>query len=222
MKKKALAIAAASAMVLATGSVQAHEAGNLILRVGAATVAPDDSSSQVMVDGAGIGGRATVNNNTQLGLTMSYMFTDNLALGVLAATPFKHRVALDGLGALDGKFADVKHLPPTLTLQYFPLDKASRFQPYVGAGLNYTTFFSEKLTATRKAQGFSGLSLKDSWGLALEAGVDWKINDRLLINAAVWHIDIDTKATARLGNSAVRVNVDIDPWVYMVGIGYRF
>lgn len=222
MKKKALAIAAASAMVLATGSVQAHEAGNLILRVGAATVAPDESSSQVMVDGAGIGGRATVDNNTQLGLTMSYMFTDNLALGVLAATPFKHSVALNGLGALDGKFADVKHLPPTLTLQYFPLDKSSRFQPYVGAGLNYTTFFSEKLTATRKAQGFSGLSLKDSWGLALEAGIDWKINDRLLINAAVWHIDIDTKATARLGNSAVRVNVDIDPWVYMVGIGYRF
>lgn len=219
---KALAIAAASAVVLCSGSVHAYEAGDIILRVGAVTVAPDESSSQIMVDGAGIGGGATVNNNTQLGLTLSYMLSDNLGVGLLAATPFKHSIGLKGLGALDGKFAETKHLPPTLTLQYFPLDKSSDVQPYFGVGLNYTVFFSEELTGERKAQGFSGLKLKNSLGLAFEAGLDWKITDRLSINAAIWNIDIDTKATAKLAGSDVRVNVDIDPWVYMVGIGYRF
>lgn len=221
MKRTFLHLAAA-ALVLATAPVHAHEAGDLILRVGAAMVAPDDSSSQVTLNGGGLGGKATVDDDTQLGLTLSYMLTDHLGIGVLAATPFKHQVSLKGNPALNGSFADVKHLPPTVTLQYFPLDKSSRWQPYVGAGINYTTFFDEKLTGARKSQGFSRLSLSDSWGLALELGSDWKIGDRWVLNAAVWHIDIDTKAKARFEGAPVAVKVDIDPWVYMVGLGYRF
>ena len=155
------------------------------------------------------------------------MLSDRLGVELVGATPFEHEVGVKGLGAgLDGKLADVKHLPPTVLLQYYPMNPDSAVQPYVGAGVNFTTFFEEDLTSTRKAQGFSDLELDDSWGLALEAGVDYMLTDKLLVNASVWYMDIETDATVKgptaLSISETKVNVDVDPWVYMVGLGYKF
>lgn len=221
--KKTLALSVAALACIA-GTAHAHEAGSIIVRGGAAIVAPDDSSSSIKVGGASVAGsKATVNNNTQIGLTAAYKITDHIGVELLAATPFSHTINIKGVGAgIDGRFATTKQLPPTVTLQYYPLAKESRWQPYVGAGINYTKFFDTKLTSAQKANGFSSLKLSDSWGLALQAGFDFMITDRLMFNAAVWHIDIDTTAKARIGAAPVKVNVDIDPWVYMVGLGYRF
>lgn len=217
--KKALVLAAALA---AATPALAHEAGSFIIRAGAAHVAPNDSSSRINAGGSDIPGtKATVGNDTQLGLTFAYKLTDHIGVELLAATPFSHRVGVKG-GGLDGKLAQVKHLPPTLTLQYYPMGKESRWQPYVGAGINYTTFFDEKLTGARKDAGFSSLSLSDSWGLAGQVGMDYMITDRLMFNMAAWYIDIDTTARARLGANRVKVDVDIDPWVFMIGLGYKF
>lgn len=219
MKKKALVLAVAA---LAATPVLAHEAGSFIIRAGAAHVAPNDSSSRINAGGSDVAGtKATVGNDTQLGLTFAYKLTDHIGVELLAATPFSHRVGVKG-GGLDGKLAQVKHLPPTLTLQYYPMGKESRWQPYVGAGINYTTFFDEKLTSARKDAGFSSLSLSDSWGLAGQVGMDYMLTDRLMFNMAAWYIDIDTTARARLGSDRVKVDVDIDPWVFMVGLGYKF
>ena len=222
MRKSLLALSIL-ATALAAPLAHAYQAGDVILRAGAATVDPQEDSSALELNGATLGGQATVDSNTQLGLTGTFMLTDNLGIGLLAATPFEPQVGVHGPGGLDGKLADIKHLPPTLSLQYFPLAASSRLQPYVGAGLNYTTFFEEDLTSQREAQGFSNLELDDSWGLALEAGVDYMLTDNLLVNATVWYLDIDTTATTDLaGAGQVKVDVDIDPWVYMVGLGYKF
>ena len=86
-------------------------------------------------------------------------------------------------------------------------------RPYVGVGLNYTTFFSEDATAV-----ISSIKLDDSFGLALQAGVDVDINDKWYFNAAVRYIDIETTATTNLG----KIDVDIDPYVYQIGVGMRF
>lgn len=155
------------------------------------------------------------------------MLTDHIGLELLAATPFQHTVGVKGLGAgLDGKLGDIKQLPPTLSLQYYPMEASSKFQPYAGIGLNYTMFFDEDLSSNRKAQGFSNMKLKDSVGLAGQLGMDYMINDNFLVNAAVWYVDIDTKATidgpSALGVGKTKVDVDVDPWVYMVGVGYKF
>ena len=221
--KKGLTIAVATTMFVTPAShLYAHEAGDILFRAGAALVAPNDSSSEVSVGGSAIAGsKATVDNNTQLGLTLGYMLTDNIAVELLAATPFSHQIDLKG-GGLDGKFASVKHLPPTLSLQYFPRENGARWQPYIGAGINYTTFFNERLSSERRDQGFSSLSLSDSWGAAFQIGSDWMINNRLMLNASIWHMDINTTARARLDGERVKVDVDIDPWVYMIGLGYRF
>lgn len=226
--RKTLLTAAVLAVAVAAPFAQAHQAGDLILRAGAATVDPHEDSSALGLDrgalaGATLGGKATLDSDTQLGLTFSYMLTDHVGLELVAATPFQHEVGVKGLGGLDGKLADIKHLPPTLLLQYYPLEPTSKLQPYVGAGVNYTWFFDEDLTSSRKDAGFNNLSLKNSWGLAGEVGFDYMLTENLLFNASAWYMDIDTKATVNLeGVGRVKVDVDVDPWVYMVGLGYKF
>lgn len=209
--------------LLAASIAQAHQAGDIIVRAGAVTVDPREDSSGIKHNSLGnLGGKATLDSDTQLGLNFAYMLTDKVGIELLAATPFSHDVDLKGLGNLDGKLGDIKHLPPTLSVVYYPLNNQSAFQPYVGAGINYTTFFDEGLSSERKENGFSGLELDDSWGLALQVGADYMLDDRWMVNAQVRYIDIETTGKTRLAGERVKVDVDVDPFVYMVGLGYKF
>jgi len=216
----------ATGLACGAGSALAYEAGDIILRAGIASVQPDESSSALKVNGTAVGGTSVgVDNDEQLGLTGTYMLTSNIGVGLLAATPFEHDITARGLGAPINA-GSTKHLPPTLTLQYFPMDSASDFQPYVGIGVNYTAFFDEQVDSDLEvALGESGgdLKLDDSIGLALEAGFDYAIDEHWILNAAVWYIDIDTDAEFKFDSGTrVKADVDIDPWVYMVGVGYKF
>ncbi len=96
-------------------------------------------------------------------------------------------------------------------------------RPYVGIGINYTAFHSEDASsALEAAVGTTNVSLDDSWGYALQAGVDIDIGNNLFLNFDVKYIDIDT--TARLRTNAIgtqRVNVSLDPLVVGVGLGIR-
>jgi outer membrane protein len=220
-------------LALAAPFAQAHQAGDFIIRAGAATTAPNEDSGQLKLDGAKVSGtKATLDSDTQLGLAFAYMLTDHVGIELLAATPFQHTVGVKGVSSataidgLDGKLADVKQLPPTLSLQYYPLAPTSRFQPYAGVGLNYTAFYDEDLSSQRKQQGFSNLKIQDSVGIAGQLGFDYMLTDNMLVNASVWYVDIDTKASVdgptALGTGRTKVDLEVDPWVYMVGVGYKF
>ena len=219
------------ALAIAAPSVQAHQAGDIIVRAGAITVQTKENSSSVKVDrgalaGADLGGKASINNDTQLGLNFAYMVTDHWGVELLAATPFSHDVSISGTagGLADGKLGSFKHLPPTLSAVYYPLDSKSAFQPYVGAGINYTWFFDESVDSAAKAGGFNNLTVKNSWGWAAQIGADYMLTDNLMINGQIRYIDIDT--SAYVNNSALgvraKVDVDVEPLVYMVGLGYKF
>ncbi len=183
------------------GTATAFEPGDWLIRGGASYVSPA-SDNHAVVD---------VESATSFTINFSYMMTDVWALEVLAAYPFKHDLELS-----DGtKIGSTKHLPPTFSLQYH-FRPTEQFQPYVGIGLNYTTFFSEKTTGPLEG---TNLSLGDSWGLAGQIGFDVMFNDQWFFNVDVRYIDIDTKA--RLDGESLG-KVEIDPWVFGVHIGYRF
>ncbi|HDR1557551.1 TPA: outer membrane beta-barrel protein, partial [Pasteurella multocida] len=191
---------------LVAGSAVAHQAGSVIVRGGPILVVPNASTNHDVF-------KFDVNSNAQLGLTATYMATDNLGVELLAATPFSHEITLGN--TLVGK---TKHLPPSLYAQYYFLDKDAKARPYVGAGVNYTTFFSEKAVLN----GVTDLKLKDSWGPAFNAGVDIQVADNLFLNTAIWYAKIKSKATFKLGDVEHKVNVKLDPTVFFVGLGYRF
>jgi len=217
----------ATGLACGAGSALAYEAGDIILRAGIASVQPDEDSSALELNGVDLAGTsAGVDNNEQLGLTATYMLTDKVGFGILAATPFEHDITANGTG-LDAGSA--KHLPPTFTLQYFPMDSASDFQPYVGIGFNYTIFFDEEVDSDLEGAGGlnlgrGDLDIDDSFGIAAQIGFDYAIDEHWLLNASVWYIDIDTEADFKFKDTGNRIkaDVDIDPWVYMVGVGYKF
>ncbi|MGS0682407.1 outer membrane protein OmpW [Shewanella sp. 125m-7] len=196
-----------------TSSALAHQAGDIIVRAGVAVVAPNESSP-VVADIA----EFSVSDNTQLGLNFGYMITDNIGIELLAATPFSHDISLGSLG----KIAETKQLPPTLVVQYYFGDAQSKLRPYIGAGVNFTNFYDNEFTQEAKDLGLSELSLSNSWGAAAQVGLDYQINDSWLINASVWYAQISTDVKFNLGDAAQKVDTDIDPWVYMVSVGYTF
>jgi len=223
--RKTLFTASVLAVALAAPFAQAHQAGDVIVRAGAITVDPHEDSGNVKVGGTSVPGTgATLDSDTQLGLNFAYMVTDNLGVELLAAAPFTHNVGTKGLGGL--KLGELKHLPPTLSVVYYPLEKSSAFQPYVGAGINYTWFFDDKLTseAENSPLQLRGLDMKDSWGLAAQVGMDYMLTDNVMLNAQVRYIDIDTTGTtySEAAGQKIKVDVDVDPFVYMVGLGYKF
>ena len=59
---------------------------------------------------------------------------------------------------------------------------------------------------------------------ALKAGkVDYMLTDKVMLNAQARYIDIETTGHTNLdGVGRLKVDVDVDPFVYMVGLGYKF
>ncbi|RLA48186.1 MAG: hypothetical protein DRR04_08915 [Gammaproteobacteria bacterium] len=242
--KKALMMALVVAMVSGSVMTQAHEKGAWIVRLGATTVDPDTDSDDIKLPGdeIGIPGaitlQADVDDDTQLGIIPAYMITNNFAVEILLATPFEHDIRANGQGPIKGLNLDAgstKQLPPTVSVQWYPRGGKSGWQPYIGAGVNYTIFFDEdvdnelKDTLGALIPGVNGadLSLDDSWGFAGQVGVDIPFNDHWAFNMAVWYIDIDTtaKIDAKVDGATVakvKFDVDLDPWVYNIGIAYKF
>jgi len=209
--KNTLSLAILSTLGLAMGtasfSAQAIQAGDMFARFTATTVSPNDDST----DFTGAPGVSpSVDSNTQLGATFVYMIDNNIGFEILAATPFTHDVSATGLGVV----GETKHLPPTFSIQYY-FNPETKLRPYVGAGINYTTFFDSE---TIPALG-GDLDIDDSFGLAVQAGVDYDINDKWFVTADVRYISIETTATvAAVGSS----DIDINPTVFSVGVGYKF
>ncbi|EOG2427112.1 outer membrane protein OmpW [Proteus mirabilis] len=213
MKKlSALILAAAT---LAPSISFAHQAGDFLFRAGTATVRPNTGSDTIF------GGHFDANNNTQLGLTFGYMVTDNIGVELLAATPFEHKVSLTGVGEI----AKVKHLPPTLMAQYYFGGAEDKLRPYLGAGLNFTTFFDEKFNNNPAVGqlGLNDLDLKNSWGFAAQAGLDYNLDKNWMLNASVWWMNIETDVKFKDGDgNHYKVDTRLDPFVFMFGVGYRF
>lgn len=219
--KSATAVAVGAVLSLTAVDAFAHKEGDFILRVGAAQVSPNDDSSTVLGANDGV----SVDSATGVGFSGTWMLSDNWGLEVLAALPFTHDI--NGSGDLAGlPIGETKQLPPTVSFQYYPEFGSDDFSPYFGLGVNYTKFFDEKASGELKtALGTDDvqLELDDSFGLAGQVGADWKISDDFYFNTAVWYVDIDTEAAVKVdGVTATTVDVQIDPWVVMVGFAWRF
>ncbi len=206
----------------------AYEPGDIIVRLGATTVAPDEDSEDIVLptDPATVLPGISIDDDTQLGIIGTWMYNESWGVELLAATPFEHDFTVNGLG-IDG--GSVTHLPPTLSLQWYPRGSQQGWQPYFGVGVNYTFIYDEEVSdelagALQAVIGANkaDLDLDDSFGLSAQAGVDIPLGDRFGLNLGVWYIDINSTATISTDVGKVKFDVDIDPWVYNVGMFYRF
>ncbi len=169
---------------------------NWMIRARAINIAPDVSSSVAGLD---------VSSEWVPEVDFTYFLTPNIGVELILATA-RHEVTLNG-----ASLGKVNHLPPTLTLQYHFMP-SGMVKPYVGAGLNYTRFYNVDLAP--------GLTLdSNSFGGALQAGVDIKVTENGYINLDVKKIWIGTEVQA---NGVKLTDLDIDPVVWGIGYGFRF
>lgn len=205
--KKLTSLTLAAALACTAAPVFAQEQGDFTVGVGLATVIPEGG------DGALLGGTLPIDvgNGTSLTLTGEYFIFDNIGIELLAAYPFKHEIRGAGLGTI----AQVEHLPPTLSLQYH-FTNQSAFKPFVGVGVNYTTFTSD--TATGALAG-NNIDVDDSFGVALHAGIDYQFAERssMRLDARWIHIEPDVKL-----NGVDIGKAEINPLIFGVSYIYKF
>lgn len=194
----------ASAVLAVSAAAVAAPVGSWNVGVGVAHVAPKSGTSPLANNTI----RAGVDSNTQPSLTAEYMVAPNVGAEILLATPFKHDINLQADAARIN--AETKHLPPTVSVNYHFNDLHPTIKPYAGLGLNYTTFFSEKIAIPN-----AKLELKDSFGVAVQAGVDYNFTPTDAVRLNVRYIDIATDV--KLNGNKIGT-VDINPTVY--GLAY--
>ncbi|ETF03358.1 membrane protein [Advenella kashmirensis W13003] len=215
----AVACTVAVGSLLATPAV-AHEAGDWIVKAGLTSVMPTSDNGTVgkAIAPRGIG--LDIDSSTRPSFSLTYMATRHLGIELLAAAPFQHDIRGDApdLGGDIGRIGKTRHLPPTLSLQWHFLPDAA-VQPYVGVGVNYTTFFHTKPTGALRELGVEKLTLSDSWGLAAQVGADVRLSENWFMNASVRYIDIKTKV--RIDGTKIGT-AKVNPWVATIGVGYRF
>lgn len=215
-----MAIGAVLAAVM-PAQAQAQQAGDVLVRLRGIIVAPNEKSGDVLP--AFPGEKVRVNDSVMPEVDVTYMVADHWGLELIAATTKHSASGRTGTTGTIGRLASTWVLPPTLTLQYHPV-KEGPVRPYVGAGVNYTIFYSERASnALEAAVGKTRVRMSDSAGWAVQAGVDFDIGRNMFLNLDVKYIDIDT--TARLSTTAAgtqRVKVSLDPLVFGAGIGFRF
>lgn len=206
---KKTAISASLAIVLGACALPAlaQSQGDWTLGVGAHQVNPKSDNGTL----AGGTLPLDIDSDVKPTITYEYFLRDNLGLEVLAALPFKHDIAVEGVGTV----GSAKQLPPTISLQYH-FNGKGKVSPFLGAGLNYTTFFSED---TKGALAGTNLKLDDSWGLAAHAGIDFAVGERGAIRVDVRWIDIDTEVQV---NGAKLGTANIDPLVYGAAYVVKF
>jgi len=158
-----------------------------------------------------------VNSKALPDVDFEYYFTPNWSTELILTYPQSQTVTVEH-SALGGPtdIGTFKHLPPILTAKYDFLP-GKDFQPYVGVGVNLTLISNADLAVPTVGR----LTLdKSSVGPALQAGFDYKVASQWYLNADVkWTkiaSDVDLSGVGKVST------VHLDPFLFGVGIGYRF
>lgn len=184
----------------------AQQAGEWTFGIGAHQVNPKSDNGKL----AGGTVPIEVDSNVRPTITAEYFVRNNLGIEVLAAWPFEHDINVKGVG----RVGSTKHLPPTVSLQYH--FGQGTVKPFVGAGINYTRFFSTETTGVLAG---TDLELDDSFGLAAHVGIDFEVGQKGSIRIDARWMDIDTDAEI---NGVGVGTVEIDPLVYGVAYVFKF
>ena len=207
MKLQSLVLAAATALTMTTAF--AVPAGTWSIAAGAHYVDPK-SDNGTLADGAF---SVEVDDDIRPTISGEYFIANNVGIELLAAIPFHHDITLTDA---DGETVDGKtqHLPPTLSLQYHfdGYNMPMNLKPFVGVGVNYTTFFEEKVA-------LGDLELDDSVGVAGHVGLDIPFAPTEAFRIDARYMDI--KTDAKLDGNDIG-EVDISPWVYGIAFVKQF
>lgn len=207
----------------------------LMLRAGVTNISPNSSASDAvgpMLPGPPSGISIDVKDKATVYFSVAYGFTPNMEVELAMGYPPTHDVNARiasflpaSIQAFNGqRVARVRQVAPTLFFNYKFGEPTSQWRPFVGVGLNYTNFDKRSSTAANNLLngGPTDLSLSDSWGLAAQAGLSYRVNDRWSITGSIATARV--KSTLTTNTAGVQRNIDIrfHPVVLTLMAGYTF
>ncbi len=193
------------------------------------------------------GASTTISTSVIPMIDVAYFLTKNWAVEAICCVTPHH---IQGTGTLAGaSVAKTWLFPPSLMLQYH-FTNFGAFQPYLGVGVNFTTFWGTRAGNNSfwlpfmpgSALGALGgattnlysASITPSWGVVGQAGVDYMLSEHWGVNVDVKYITMQPHAhawgTAFVAGAPavnpvyvpVNVAVNINPIIVSAGLTYRF
>jgi outer membrane protein len=214
MKKTLLALTVGVALV---PSLAMAEVGDIVVRARVTNIAPDESSKlgAIAPSVGGPNAYLTVDSNTIPEIDFSYYITKNIAAELILAIGTKHTVTAHADNGINYDLGKVNLLPPTLLAQWH-FNPDQTFDPYVGAGVSYVRAMDNNLTLA----GTTPITIdRNNWGVAIQAGMDYNLENKWLLNVDVKKMWFDTTVKA---NGTKIDQLDVDPWVVSLGFGKKF
>lgn len=201
----------------------ADRAGSIQVKLLGTAVLPDGEITDVKINTLGVAAtsQSTVNDNIIPSVAIEYFIANNFSIETIAGVT-QHDV--DGAGALAGAelISDLKLIPATVTGK-FHLDVAPGIKPYLGAGVAYFMYFDDSPGSGVVPLGITDTDLTDEFGFALQAGLDFALNEEmgLSLDAKRYFMDVDARFFDD-GVEVLRTEHRLDPWVLSAGVSWMF
>jgi outer membrane immunogenic protein len=180
-------------------------------------------------------------------LDVAYYLTKNWAIEAICCVAPHH---IQGTGTIASDFARAWLFPPSIMAQYH-FTNIGAFQPYLGVGVNFTTFWNTRVNndtwsipfapgaPLAAAQGvlstFQYATVAPSWGPVGQIGFDYMLNDHWGVNVDFKYIGLHPMVHSTVVSFApvagaglgaiyipVKVSLPINPVVISAGLTYRF
>lgn len=213
MNSKAHATVLAAALLAASGAAVAQQN---IVKVGITRY--DTTAKTDGIRGIGVPPGADIETTDATTVIFVYERLINPNLGVELVLGIPPRIKANATGTvafLGNDVLSAKNVAPTLLVNWHFGQPGDTWRPYVGAGVNYTKFASVKSTLSPDPK------MGDSVGLAVQAGVDYRLTKEWSLFASVARVDVKSKVVAA-GATVIETTVDFRPVVYSFGAAYSF
>lgn len=228
--RKAFALALLATATALSQPALAQEAGTVQVKVLATAVLADGKVKSV--DGGtlaatvtSLGVQTEANDNYVPTVAIEYFTSPNVSIETICCVT-AHTVTANAPAALDGAhLVDKVHIiPATFTAKYH-FGAAGGIRPYVGAGPTYFIFLKDKAGAgATSALGATKAHIDDTFGLALQAGVDVPVNAAMSVSldAKRYFLRPDAHFYNAAGTEVLTTHHKLDPWVLSAGVGFKF
>ena len=172
----------------------------------------------------GYNSRIEGSNEVGAGLSLTITPAAHLGIELFITSPIQHTLKFED-GLIDGhKLGTVDLFSAVLTAQYYFNEPGDSFRPYIGAGINYSVFHKPEISSERTE--LDKLSIRDTWGLTEQIGLDYYLSPNWLINASLTYEDVDTEVQFYIPINTVspkrEIKTDFNPWLFRVNLGYFF
>ncbi len=125
----------------------------------------------------------------------------------------------------DGQvISTARWIAPTLLLEYKFLSENSKLRPYIGIGVNYTTFYDRDSTAQGNAAsgGPTKLSLSASVGPAATVGLAYNISNSWHFYGSYSASQVKTNLVADTAGVIRTTHINFGPQALVLAVGYSF